>query len=93
MKIYNSKGKIKKVIIKAYYNLGGDYILFEDNPLHNSTYENVEVSIEETVRIIAGIEFLVNEICIEGNDPINCELVGYQKAEDTLLIKICQDWG
>ena len=86
--------KAKKVVIKAYYNLGEEYILFPDNPLHNKTYENVNVEIKEATRKICNIDFIFDVVEIEGEEPIDCELVGTQINPDgTLVIKICEDWG
>lgn len=87
--------KVKKAILKAYYGLDEEYIPFDSNPLHNKIFENVKVSFKEEVRTICGIDFAVDVVEIEGQEPIECELVGtYQESESgTLIIKICQDWG
>ena len=86
--------KEEKVILQGYYNLGGSYLLFEDNPLHGKTYHKVDVSFSKEVRTIAGMSYEVDVICIEGCEPIECELVGSRRTVDgTLLISICQDWG
>ena len=39
--------KYSKVLIKAYYNLNGEYISFPDNPLHGKIYENVYVKFKK----------------------------------------------
>ena len=84
----------RKVQIVAYYNLDGEYLLFEENPLHGKTFQNVNVSFSQDVRTICGISFAVDIVAIEGCDPIECELVGYRtSAEGTLVISVCQDWG
>lgn len=93
MNIYKSKGKMKKVTLKAYYNLGGDYILFKDNPLHNKSYENVSVEIKTITRTICNIDVDIDVINIEGQKSIECELVGYNTSNGEMLIEICQDWG
>lgn len=85
--------KVNKVIIKAYYDLDGDLILFPDNPLHGKSYENVEVAIKQEIHEICGISFEVDIIKIEGQEPIECELIDTIDLDDTLIIKICQDWG
>lgn len=86
--------KFKKVVLKTYYNLGGDLISFPDNPLNNQTYENVEVDIKQVIYETSGIEFEADVIEIEGQKPIECELVGcFEPYDGTLIIKICQDWG
>lgn len=86
--------KYNKVIIKAYYNLDGEYVSFPDNPLHGKVYENVDVKFKKEVNTIAGIEFESNVIKIEGEEPIECELVSRNKQTDgSLIIGICQDWG
>ena len=87
--------KVKKVMLKTYYNLSGDYIQFDSNPLYNQTYENVNVEFKEVTRTICGIDFDTDVVEIEGQEPIECELVGtyHEPESDTLIIKICQDWG
>ena len=87
--------KVKKVILKTYYKLNGDYLQFDSNPLHNQKYENVDVELKEITRTICNIDFDIDVVEIEGQEPIECELVGtYHESEsDTLIIKICQDWG
>lgn len=85
--------KVNKAIIKAYYNLNGDLISFPDNPLHGKLYENVEVIFKHKVREICGISFEVDIIEIEGQGPIECELIDTVDLDGTLIIKICQDWG
>ena len=86
--------KVKKAIIKAYYNLDGEYLSFPDNPLHGQTYENVNIDIKQVTYETSGIEFVADVVEIEGQEPIECELVGcFKPYEDTLIIKICQDWG
>ena len=86
--------KVKKVVIKAYYNLDGEYIPFDSNPLHNTSYGNVDVVIKEKEKEICGVKLIVDVIEISGQKPIECELVDeYQDSDGTLIIKICQDWG
>ena len=86
--------KVKKLVIKALYDLNGEYIIFPDNPLHNTTYENVDVKIEKKEWKIGGESYMVDVITISGQDSIECELVSRHKDEDgTLTLKICQDWG
>lgn len=88
--------KVKKVVLKGYYNLDGEYLPFEDNPHHGETYSNVGVSIETKFKAtdygngIMGTDY----VKIEGCEPIECELVGCDVADGgTLVISICQDWG
>lgn len=86
--------KVKKAVIKAYYNLDGEYILFDSNPLHDTSYENVEVIIKEEEKMMCGIGFIVDIVEISGQEPIECELIGIHRDSDsTLIIRICQDWG
>jgi hypothetical protein len=85
--------KVKKAIIKAYYDLDGDLISFPDNPLHGKIYENVNIIFKHKVREICGISFDVDVIDIEGQEPIECELIDTVDVDEALIIKICQDWG
>lgn len=83
----------KKVKIKTYYNLDGEYLLFKHNPLHDKVFENVNVEITTEEHEMLGTKFKVNMVYIEGEKPIECELVDVEEYEDTLIISICQDWG
>ena len=85
--------KVNKVIIKAYYNLGEEFLLFPDNPLHDKSYENVSVVFKHEIHKIGDISFDVDIVEIEGEEPIECQLLDAIDFDDTLLIKICQDWG
>ena len=86
--------KVKKAVIKAYYNLGEEFISFPDNPLHGKSYENVNVKFKKETHKICDTTYVVDVIEIEGQEPIECELVGkYTDPNDTLIIAICQDWG
>lgn len=85
--------KVNKVIIKAYYNLGEESLLFPDNPLHGKSYENVSVVIKNKIREICGILYKSDIIEIEGEEPIECQLLNAIDLDGTLLLKICQDWG
>ena len=85
--------KANKVILKTYYNLDGDYILFEDNPLHNQSYDNVKVETKRVTRTVCGIEYTTDVVEIEGRKPIECELLSVFELDDMLIIKLCQDWG
>ena len=91
--IYNSNGLKKKVILQTYYNLDGNYIVFEDNPLHRTTYENVNVVITREYIRLTHMNIAVNVIRIDGHEPIECEFVGCVEDGDTLILKLCQDWG
>ena len=93
--IYDSKGTIKNVTLRTYYNLKGDYIVFPYNPLHNKTFENVGVLISNKISSYYGMKVSEQVIYITGSneEPIGCELVGYIEDGDDLIIKICQDWG
>ena len=85
---------VKKVVLQGYYNLNGEYLLFEDNPLHGKTYNNVDVSIGTKLYTRSYGTVAVDVVAIDGCEPIECELVGYRFAADgTLFISICQDWG
>lgn len=86
--------KTKKLLLQAYYNSEGDYISWPDNPLHGKTFENVSFELRKEIHEIHGIEFEVDVIEIEGEDPIECEYVSGKKRPDgTFVIGICQDWG
>lgn len=86
--------KSKKVVLQGYYNLDGEYLLFEDNPLHGKTFNDVNVVIAKETKKIAGMTVAYDVVRIGGYEPIECELVGYRRTEDgTLIISICQDWG
>lgn len=93
--LYDSKGIKKKVILQAYYNLDGNYILFDSNPLHGKTFENVGVIVNDKIVAICGIKVKQQVIYITNSneEPIECEFVGYVEDGDTLLVKLCQDWG
>lgn len=93
--IYGYKGVKKKVILQTYYNLDGKYILFDSNQLHGKTFENVGVVIRDEIVDICGIKVNQQVIYIihSNEEPIECELVGYVEDGDTLIIKLCQDWG
>ena len=86
--------KVEKAIIKAYYNLGEEFILFPDNPLHGKTYENVKVTFKKEILTMCGISYGTDVIKIGSEEPIECQLLGkHVNPEGTLVIKICQDWG
>lgn len=86
--------KVKNVVLQGYYNLGGEYLPFEDNPHHGKTYNNVGVSIETKFKDCGSGIMTTDYVKIEGCEPIECELVGCQPIGDsTLVISICQDWG
>ena len=86
--------KVKNVVIRAYYNLDGDYITFPENPLHGKEFHNVNIEFKIKTNIICGVAFDWDVIEIEGEEPIECELVDKVYLPDgTLIIKICEDWG
>ena len=86
--------KVKKLILKALYCLNGDYIPFPQNPLHNTTYENVDVKIGKRTEMLCGETYVIDVISIGEQEPIECELVSSRRdANGTLTIGICQDWG
>lgn len=87
------KRKYNEVLILAYYSLDGDYLTWENNELHNKTFKNVCVEVKTEVRTLIGIEFTVDIICIDGEKPIECELVKKDDRGKTLTLHICQDWG
>jgi len=93
MTLYNSKDEKKNVTLLTYYALDDGYISFDGNPLHNTTYKNVDVIIREETQLICDIEFNVNVIEISGQEPIECELIDYIEDGNDLIIKLCQDWG
>lgn len=86
--------KIKKVVLQAYYGLDDGYISFPENPLHGKEFHNVEVEFSTKTNIVCGVAFEWDVVEIEGEEPIQCELVGKTYLPDgTLIIKICEDWG
>lgn len=86
--------KVKKLLLQAYYSSEGDYISWPDNPLHGKTYENVGFEVRKELQEIHGIDFEVDILAIEGEEPIECEYVSGKKLPDgTYVIGICQDWG
>lgn len=86
--------KVSKVLLNAYYNLDGEYIAFPDNPMHGKTFENVKVEFKKETITVCGINYAVDVIYIEGQEPIECELIRYRKTKDNVLIvEFCQDWG
>jgi hypothetical protein len=86
--------KVKKVVLHTYYNLDGEYIPFPDNPLHNQTYENVNVVFKKEINVIHGMRFISDIIDIQGHESIDCELINhYKDPNGTLIIRLCQDWG
>jgi hypothetical protein len=86
--------KYNKVVLQAYYGLGEGYIEFPENPLHGKEFYNVEVEFTTKTNIISGVEFIWDVIKIEGEEPIECELVGQiHLTDDTMIIQICEDWG
>ena len=86
--------KVKNVVIRAYYKLGGDYITFPENPHHGREFNNVNVEFSTKPMIIGGVKFEWDVVKIEGYEYIECELVDVvHLPDDTLIIKICEDWG
>ena len=83
----------KKVVLKTYYSMDDGYLSFDDNPLSNKEFKNVTVQFKQKTRTIAGIDFVEDIILIQNQEPINCELIDYFMDNDTLIIKLCQDWG
>ena len=92
--LYKKGVRVEKVTLQAYYNLDGEYLWFQHNPLDAATFENVVVKIGKGRRTIGEVTFVFDVIQIEGQNSIECELVDCTTQPDgTLLIKICQDWG
>lgn len=77
--------KYDEVKILTYYALDHGYISFPDNELNGKTFKNVTVEIKN--------EEWGDEICIEGETPIKCDLVQKIENDGILILKICQDWG
>lgn len=84
---------VSKLILKAYYSIDGEYLPFPDNPLHDKTFENVDVEVKNEIRTLRGIEFEVTVIEIAGQEPIECELCSMEIKGADLILHICQDWG
>lgn len=93
--LYDSKGAKKKVTLHTYYNLDGDYITFDGNPLHGKTFEDVGVLISNKITSYGGMKVKEQVIYITNSneEPIGCELVDVVEDGDNLIIKLCQDWG
>lgn len=86
--------RAKRVVLKGYYNLGDEYLVFEENPLHGKTYDDVEVSIDTKLYNRSYGTIVYDVVNIEGCEPIECELVNcYRTTDGTWNIGICQDWG
>ena len=86
--------KEKKVILQAYYRLDDGYISFPENPLHGKEFYNVNVKFTTRPQIIGGVKFEWDVIEIEGEEPIECEVIGHiHRTDGTSIIQICQDWG
>lgn len=83
----------KEVKILTYYDLEGEYILFPENPLHNKVFENINVNIKNRIVEILNAKYEEQVIYIEGEEPIECELINKFMDKDTLVLEICQDWG
>ncbi len=82
------------VIIHGWYCLDGEYIRFPDNELDGTEYSNVDITIHDTLYKCCGINVKCQQINITGQEPINCELVGFSEvSNDKLIINICEDWG
>lgn len=80
--------------IKTFYNLNGSNIAFPDNPLNGTIYRNADVTISTEKRELYGQTFLVNVVKINNEEPIECELVRFNKDADGIwVLGICQDWG
>lgn len=77
--------KYNEVKILTYYALSHGYISFPDNKLNNKVFKNVTIEIKN--------EEWGDEICIENENPIQCELVEKIENNGNLILKICQDWG
>ena len=93
--IYDSKGVKKKVVLRTYYNLDGEYISFPYNPLHGKTFENVGVLVSNKITSYGGIKVKEQVIYItdSNEEPIGCEFIDCVENDDTLIVKFCQDWG
>ena len=89
----NNKTIYKKVKILAFYDLDEEYISFPENPLHNQTFENVAVDIKKGKTKISDMVFEYDKVCIQGEEPFECDLIDKYMDGDTLVLKICQDWG
>lgn len=86
--------KVKKLVLKTFYSIDGELLVFPQNPLHNTTYENVNVTMGRSAYTIGGENYMVDVISIEGHEPIECELISRRKNPDgTMVLSICQDWG
>lgn len=92
MKI-NRTAKYKKIKLQNWYNLNGEYIRMLDAELDGTVYENASVKFSKSKKTICGTDFIWNVVHIEGQEPIECELLSQRMQEDMLIINICQDWG
>lgn len=86
--------KVKKLLLRAYYESDGEYIFFPDNPHHNECFENVDVEITEKPIVLAGEKYVFDVVTISGQEPIECEVLDeVHRTDGTVVIDICQDWG
>jgi len=83
----------KRVRFETYYKLNGMYMEYPTNELYDQEFINVDVEITKEQYKIYGFEIEEDVIYIDGVAPIECELVSKVVSGDTLLLKICQDWG
>jgi len=62
--------------------------------LHGATFYDVAVETKKEKVGVGKDTYYIDVIYIEGQEPIECELVCIHKEDDgTLIISICQDWG
>lgn len=93
-KKYILNRKNVSVIIKSWYCLDGEYLYFPDNPINNTEYSNVDITICDTVQNYTNMVIKGQLITITGQEPIFCELVSFSEAPNgNLIINICEDWG
>ena len=86
--------KYKKVVLEAYYELNDGYISFPENPIDGKEFHNVNVEFTTRPWSVGGVKFEWDVIKIDGEEPIECEIIGQiHRTDGTMIIQICQDWG
>jgi hypothetical protein len=82
------------VVIHSWYYIDGEYISFPYTEIDGTKYDNVDITIHDTLCTCCGIAVECQRINITGQEPIDCELVSFNETSDgQLIINICQDWG
>lgn len=88
------KKKARKLVLEGYYSLDGEMLLFSNSPIHGKTFRNVSFEVRKEHRKTCGINFDIDILEIDGEEPIECEFVGERKiSSSTYVLGVCQEWG